>query len=49
MTATATSQAGQRRAANVEPDTGSRASTIRFVRFEPGKRSEAAFAMNTLP
>jgi hypothetical protein len=46
---TATVHAGASRAANVAPDTCSCASTIRFVRFDPGRRSDAEFAMNTAP
>jgi hypothetical protein len=47
--ATDTIHATPRRCANVTPLTGSSTSTIRFVRFAPGRRREAAFAMNTLP
>jgi hypothetical protein len=49
VTRTAAAHAGDIRAANVEPGTRSRASTRRFVRFDPGSRSDAAFDMNTHP
>ena len=49
VTATATAHDGASRAANVDPVTCSCRSTIRFVRFDPGSRIEAAFAMNTAP
>jgi hypothetical protein len=45
----AASQAGSIASAKVPPPLGSLRSTSRFVRFEPGRRSEAAFAMNTEP
>ena len=49
VTPTATIHDGANRAANVEPVMCSCCSTIRFVRFEPGRSSDAEFAMNTAP
>jgi hypothetical protein len=46
---TDTSAAGHMRAKKVAPELGSPCRTIRFVRFEPGRKSEAAFDMNTAP
>lgn len=45
----AASAPGRIRAANVAPAPGSRASTSRLVRFEPGRNSDEALAMKTVP
>ena len=44
---TAATAAGHIRRKNVAPETCSPCSTMRFVRFEPGRKSDAAFDMNT--
>jgi hypothetical protein len=49
VSATASAHGAARRAANRAPEMCSCASTIRFVRFDPGRRSDAEFAMNTAP
>jgi len=49
VTTTATIAAGHMRERNAAPDACSPCSVIRFVKFEPGRKSEAAFDMNTVP
>ena len=49
VSAHATSQAGSIETAKPTPPTGWRLRTSRLVRFEPGRRIEAALAMNTDP
>ena len=49
MTTTATIAAAHIRERNAAPDACSPCSVMRFVRFEPGKKSDAAFDMNTVP
>lgn len=46
---TAATQAGAIRAAKTAPGTLSLARTSKFLRFDPGRRSDAAFAMNSVP
>jgi hypothetical protein len=46
---TAAAHGAASRAAKVAPGMCSCASTMRFVRFEPGRRREAEFAMKTAP
>jgi hypothetical protein len=49
VVSTETTAADHIRWKNSSPETCSPCSTIRFVRFEPGRKSEAAFDMNTAP